>query len=346
MKKIIAALLAAALLLACSALSLAEEENLLNIFTWEDYIDADTLAGFTGETGIKVNFATFASNEEMLLKLEANGGSEYDIVVASDYIISAARKEGLLRPLDRAKLTGWDNLNPDYLDQYFDPGNVYSIPYAVGSPMIIYDPATVEGEITRFADLWDEQFADSLWLIDDARVTLGQVLHTLGYSYNTTDEGELGEAAEKLNALKPNVRVLDYDMSYNYLTSGEAKAAYIFTPFVVLTLMEDPSLVAVYPGDGIGFGIDSLVIPANAPHPENAHLFLDYCLRPEVAAHVAEYQLYINPNRAADALIDPAIAEMSPFHIPEDLLATAEYVEDLGEDESLFQDIWTAFHLS
>jgi len=223
---------------------------------------------------------------------------------------------------------------------------VYSVPYTVGSPMIVYNPELVEGEITGFGDLWDEQFVDSLWLLDDARVTLGQVLHTLGYSYNTTDEAELAEAAEKLNALKPNVRVLDYDMSYNYLTSGEAKAAYIFTPFVVLTLMEDPSLVAVYPQEGIGFGIDSMVIPVNAPHPENAHLFLDYYLRPEVAKVVAEWQAYIDPNQAADALIDPDFAALSPFHIPEDLLATAEYVEDLGEKESLFQDIWTAFHLS
>ena len=344
MKKIIATLLLAALLL--TACALAEEEKVINVFTWEGYIDDDTLSGFTAETGIVVNFSTFSSEDEMLLKLQANGGSEYDIVLASDYIISAARKENLLQPLDRAKLTGWDNLNPAYLNQYFDPDNVYSVPYTVGSPMIVYNPDLVEGEITKFGDLWDPQFEDSLWLLDHARVTFGQVLHTLGYSYNTTDEAELQEAAEKLNALKPNVRVLNYDMSYNYLTAGEVKAAYIFTPYVALTLMDDPSFVAVYPLDGIGFGIDSLVIPVDAPHPENAHIFLDYLLRPEVAAYVAEYQLYINPNQAADALIDPAIAEMSPFHIPEDLLATAEYVEDLGEKESLFQDIWTAFHLS
>ena len=344
MKRILTVLMIAALLL--SACAFAEEEKVLNVFTWEGYFDDTTLAGFTEETGIRVNYATFASNEEMLMKLEANGGSEYDIVLASDYIISAARKAELLQPLDRSKLTGGDNLNPADLDQYFDPENVYSVPYTVGSPMIVYDPSAVEGEITKFDDLWDPQFEDALWLLDDARVTLGQVLHTLGYSYNTTDPDQLAEAAEKLNQLKPNVRVLDYDMSYNYLTAGEVKAGYIFTPFVVLTLQENPDLVAVYPQDGIGFGIDSMVIPVNAPHPENAHLFLDYYLRPDVAAIVAEWQCYINPNQAADALIDPDFAALSPFHIPEDLLATAEYVEDLGENESLFQDIWTAFHLA
>ena len=342
--KRIAALILAALLALCT-FALAEEDKTLNLFTWYDYIDADTIAAFTERTGIAVNFQTFGSNEEMLLKMQAGGTAEYDLVLASDYVISAGAKQGLWQPLDRSALTNWENLNPDYLDQYFDPENVYSVPYTVGSPMIIYDPDRVEGEITSFADLWDEQFADSLWLIDDARVMIGEVLKSLGYSYNTTDPDQLAEAAAQLEKLVPNVRMLDYDMSYNYLTSGEARAAYLFTPFVVLSMMENPNLVAVYPSEGIGFGIDSLVIPADAPHPGNAHLFLNYLLEPEVAAAVAEYQCYINPNQAADALLSPDFAAMAPFHIPEELLATKEYVEDLGENESLFQDVWTNFQL-
>ena len=344
MKKFLAMMLAALLILSFGALA-EEEEKVLNIFTWEGYFDETTLGMFTERTGIQINFSTFASNEEMLLKLQANGGSEYDIILASDYAISAAGKEGLLMPLDKSKLTNWDNLNPNYLNQYFDPENVYSVPYTVGSPMIVYDPTQVEGEITAFSDLWDPQFEDALWLIDDARVMIGEVLKSLGYSYNTTDEAQLAEAAAKLAELKPNIRVLDYDMSYNYLTAGEVKVAYLFTPFVVLSLMENPDLVAVYPDEGIGFGIDSIVIPANAPHPNNAHEFINFYMEPETAKIVAEWQCYINPNQAAEALIDPDFAAMSPFNIPEDKLATKEYVEDLGTGESLFQDVWNEFKL-
>ena len=322
MKKLLAALLTLTLLLSGAAFAQEEEEKVLNVFTWEGYFDETTLAGFTEATGIQVNYSVFASNEEMLMKLQANGGSEYDIVLASDYVISTARKENLLQPLDREKLTNWDNLNPKYLDQYFDPENVYSVPYTVGAPMIVYDPEQVEGEITSFADLWDEQFADGLWLLDDARVQLGAVLRTLGYSYNTTDQAQLDEAAERLNALKPNCRVLDYDMTYNYLTAGEVKAAYLFTPYVVLSLMENPNLVAVYPEEGIGFGIDSMFIPVNAPHPDNAHAFIDYYLQADVAKIVAEWQCYITPNQAAEALLDPEYLAMAPFNIPEDLYAT------------------------
>ena len=345
MKKILSLVLV--LMLATMGLAFAEqdEEKVLRIFTWEGYIDPETIAGFEAEYGIEVEFVSFASNEEMLLKLESNGGTEYDIVLASDYAISTARKGGLIMELDMSKLTNYGNLNPAYLGQYYDPDNKYTIPYTVGSPMIVYNPDYVEGEITSFDDLWDPQFADSLCLLDDARVMIAAVLKTMGYSYNTTDDAQLAEASDKLMTLKPNVRVLDYDAAYQYLLSGEVVAAYMFTPYVAICQMENPNLVAVYPEEGIGFGIDSLFIPANAPHPNNAHLFLDYVMRPEVAAYIAEYQLYINPNAAADALIDPSYFEFDCMNIPAELLENAEFIIDVGEYESVYQDIWMNFKL-
>lgn len=344
MKRFLALCLALSLVLTLAP-ALGEEEKVLNIFSWEAYVDETTIANFTAETGISINYAVFASNEEMLMKLQANGASEYDIIIASDYILSLARKENLLLPLDKEQLTGWENLNPAYLDQYFDPGNVYTMPYTVGVPMIVYDPARVAEPITSFDDLWREEFRDNLCLLDDARVMIGAVLKTLGYSYNTTDDAELAEAKEKLLALRDNVRVLDYDTAYMHLLSGEVVAGYLFTPYVVICQMENPDLVAVFPEEGIGFGIDSLAIPANAPHPQNAHIFLDYLLRPEVAAHVAEWQLYTNPNLAADPLISEETKQYAALNVPEELLATKEYVEDVGEYESVYQEIWMEFKL-
>jgi len=183
-------------------------------------------------------------------------------------------------------------------------------------------------------------------MINDARVILGETLKMLGYSYNTTDQAQLDEAYNKLLELKPNIRVLDYDLTYNYINSGEAKAAYLFTPYVALGMLENPNLKAVFPSEGIGFGIDSIVIPANAKHPENAHAFINFYLDAEIAKMVAEWQVYINPNAAADSLIDPGLAAMDCFNIPEALLATKEYVEDIGEFTSNFQDAWTNFQLN
>lgn len=340
------ALLLALVLALTLPAAVAEEEKTLNIFTWAGYFDETTLAQFQAESGIQVNYSVFASNEEMLLKLQNGGAGDYDLILASDYAVSTLRKDGLLLPLDKSLLTNWDNLNPAYLDQYFDPENVYSVPYTVGSPMIVYDPAQVEGEITSFADLWDEQFYDGLWLINDARVILGETLKMLGYSYNTTDQAELDEACAKLSEMKENIRVLDYDLTYNYLTAGEVKAGYLFTPYVVYSLLENPNLKCVFPDEGVGFGIDSIVIPADAAHPENAHAFINFYLDAQVAAFVAEWQGYINPNAAADALIDPDYAALECFNIPEELFETKEYVEDVGEFAGNYQEAWTDFQLS
>ena len=344
MKKILSLVLALMLLMLSSAL--AEEEKVLNIFTWAGYFDETTLAQFQDETGIQVNYSVFASNEEMLLKMQAGEVSDYDIILASDYAISTLRKDDALLPLNKSLLTNWENINPNYLNQYFDPENVYSMPYTVGVPVIIYDPAQVEGEITSFADLWDPQFEDALWLIDDARVMLGETLKMLGYSYNTTDQAQLDEAYEKMVALKPNIRVLDYDLTYDYIAAGEAKAGYLFTPYAALAQLSNPELKVVFPSEGIGFGIDSIVIPRNAKHPENAHAFMDFYLRAETAAFVAGWQAYINPNQAAEPLVDPMIASLSCLDVPEALLATSEYVEDVGAFASNFQDAWTNFKLA
>jgi len=325
--------------------ALAEEEKTLNVFTWAGYFDETTLNQFQEETGITVNYSVFASNEEMLLKMQAGEVSDYDIILASDYAISTLRKDDALLPLDKSLLTNWDNLNPDYLNQYFDPDNVYSVPYTVGVPVIVYDPSQVEGEITSFADLWDPQFEDSLWLLDDARVMLGETLKMLGYSYNTTDQAQLDEAYEKMVALKPNIRVLDYDLTYDYLAAGEVKAGYLFTPYAALAQLANPDLKVVFPSEGIGFGIDAIVIPKHAQHPANAHAFIDFYLRAETAAFVAGWQAYINPNAAAEPMVDPMIAELSCLHVPAELLATSEYVEDIGAFASNFQDAWTNFKL-
>lgn len=344
MKKF-AALILAFMLIMLIPNALAEEEKVLNVFTWAGYFDETTLGQFQDETGIQVNYSVFASNEEMLLKMQAGEVSDYDIILASDYAISTLRKDDALLPLDKSLLPNWDNLNPDYLNQYFDPDNVYSMPYTVGVPVIVYDPAQVEGEITSFADLWDPQFEDALWLLDDARVMLGETLKMLGYSYNTTDQAQLDEASEKMAALKGNIRVLDYDLTYDYLAAGEVKAGYLFTPYAALAQLANPELKVVFPSEGIGFGIDSIVIPRNARHPANAHAFMDFYLRPEIAAHVAGWQAYINPNLAAEEMVDPVIASLSCFDVPADLLATSEYVEDIGAFASNFQDAWTNFKL-
>lgn len=201
----------------------AAEEKVLNIFTWDGYFPQDVIDGFTAQTGIKINFSNFETNEEMLTKLEATKGGEYDLVVASDYIIDIARKKGgLLGELDKSKLPNFTNLDESYLNKYFDPDNKYTIPYGPGTPLIVYDPAKVPFEITGYADLWRPELADSIAAIDDGRNMIGITLKTMGKSLNETDPAVLEEAGKKLQELKPNIRMLTYNNIQDAIIGGEA----------------------------------------------------------------------------------------------------------------------------
>ena len=350
MKKLFALLLALTMLCACAVAETTNQvdEPVLNIFTWEGYIDYETvIKPFEEETGIKINYATFASNEEMYEKLSAAKGGEYDIVLASDYMLNTTREAGLMQKFDPAIVNNFANLNPDFTHQYFDPDSEYVVPYVSGIPLIVYDPSVVDIEIKGFNDLWNPALKDSIGLIDDARVTIGMVLLSMHQSMNTTDDAVLAEAAEKLAALKDNIHVLEYENLHNYLVSGDVSVAYTFTPFVALALDANPELKVVWPEEGLGFGIDGCFIPVNAPHAKNANTFLEYLLRPDVASICAQWQYYCSPNAAAQEVLPDWSKQNPVFSGIYDRIVDAEYVKNLpSEDEQKFQDIWTTFKLS
>lgn len=346
MKKLLSVLLALSMLAALPLLSSAEEEKVLNIFSWDGYVDyASVIQPFEQQTGIKVNYAPFSTNDEMFKKLQENGASEYDLVIASDYILNTARLEGLMLPLDKEQLPNFANLDERFISQYFDPDNEYVVPYMSGIPLIVYNPDMVQIEIDGFEDLWDPSLADSIGLIDDARVSIGMVLLSMGQSMNTTDDAVLAQAKEKLFALRENIHVLEYENLHNSLISGDISVAYTFTPYVALALDANPNLQVVWPKEGLGFGIDGAFIPANAPHPDNAHTFLNYLLDGQVAAVTAEWQYYCTPNAAAQEFLSDAYKNNPVFNGIYDRIGDAEYVMNLGADESKFQDIWTEFKL-
>lgn len=345
-RKLASLLLALAMLgsLAVSS-AFAEEEKVLNILTWELYIDQDTvLTPFTQETGIRINYTNFSLNEEMVAKLEANKGGEYDIVLASDYALDILRKQGLLAELDKSKIPNYANIDPNFQGQYFDPDDQYTIPYAAGTPLIVYNPNMVDVPITGYESLWDPALKDSVVMMDDMRNVAGVTLKTLGQSFNTTDETILAQAREKLLQLKPNIRALDYDTPHNLMISGEAAVGYMFTPQVAWALTDNPELEVVYPEEGMGgFGIDAIVVPVNAPHKNNAHAFLDFLLRPEIGAQIAEVQQYINCNQAAVPLLSEEYLNNPVVFIPPELLGETEFIQDVGDAILLYNEMWTAF---
>ena len=218
------------------------------------------------------------------------------------------------------------------------------MPYVAGTPLIIYDPAYVDIEITGYESLWDESLRDSIVIMDDARNVIGITLKTMGQSFNVTDEEILRQAGEKLMQLKPNIRALDYNTPHMLMVSGEATVGYMFTPQVLWALTERPDLKVVYPEEGMGFGIDCVFVPVNAPHPDNAHAFIDFMLRPEIAKDIAEVQSYLNCNLAAEPLLSEEYRSNSEvLYIPEEVLGDTEFIQDVGDAQVIYSEIWTQF---
>lgn len=323
------------------------EEKVLNIFTWDGYFPQDVLDDFVAQTGIKLNFSNFESNEEMLTKLEAAKGGDYDLVIASDYIIDIARKKGgLLGELDKNLLPNYQNLDPAFQSQFFDPDNMYTVPYSAGTPLIVYDQAKVGFEITSFEDLWKPELKDSIAAIDDQRNMLGITLKTMGKSFNETDPAVLEEAGKKLMELKPNIRVLTYNNIQDNIIGGEANVGYMFSSQVALALDARPDLSVCYPKEGMGFGIDSMFVPINAPHKGNAHTFINYILDAEVGAKVSSQIYYLCPNKASAPFLPDSFKNNKALYIPSEVLGNTEFIQDVGEATAVYDRLWTQFKQS
>ncbi|MEG1380947.1 MAG: spermidine/putrescine ABC transporter substrate-binding protein [Ruthenibacterium sp.] len=314
----------------------------LNLFTWEGMFPQEVLDGFTAETGIKVNYSSFDTDETMLAKLETAKGGDYDLVVADDYIVETAIAEKLVAPLDKAKITNIGNINPIYQSQFYDPENTYTVPYGAGVQTIVYNPTVIQKDIKGYADLWDASLADNLAIIGNYRVINGIALKVMGESYNATDTALIEKAGAKLLELAPNIRLIKDDNVQDDLISGEVGAAVMYTSQVTAACLANPDLKVVYPSEGVGFGIMPQFIPINAPHADAAHAFINYILKPEVSKQCFEALGYYCTNQAADALIDPAYQAF--LTLPADFHGSTEMIQNItAEADEAHVKVWTEF---
>lgn len=347
MKKIITAVISAAMVVpmisSCGTDTKNGAKRTLNVLTWDGYIPEDVAKNFEDTTGIKLNYSNFNDNEEMLSKLSISGGADYDIVIASDYMIDIAAKKGLIKELDKSKIPNYKNINDVFLNQYYDPGNKYTVPYAPGTPLIVYDPQKTDIDIKGYNDLWNTELKNNVVLIDDARNIIGITLKSLGYSFNETDETKLNEAKEKLFKLKDNVHHFDYDSPHESVISGEAAVGYMFTPNVLLAQEARPDLKVVYPEEGMGFGIDSWFVSSGSQNTDEAYEFLNYILEPEVSASIAEQIMYMCVNKESEKYLSDDFKANPALYIPSDILGTPEFIKDVGDAAAIYDEIWTEF---
>lgn len=312
----------AALLVASPAL--AQEEAVVNVYNWSDYIAEDTVANFEAETGIKVNYDVFDSNEIVEAKLLA-GSSGYDVVVPSGFFLERQAKAGLFQPLDKSKLTNLGNMDPDVMaaTARLDPDNTYAVDYMWGTTGIGYNV----GKLTeRLGDMpvntWDLVFnpevvaklADcGVTLLDAPNEIYAAGLNYLGLDPNSESADDLAKVEELLMSVRPHIRYFHSSQYIDDLGNGEVcvSVGYSGDVFIAQAAADeaDAGVEVAYtiPAEGALQWYDLFAIPADAPHPDNAHKFIDYMLRADVAAANTNYVYYASGNKAALELIDDEV---------------------------------------
>jgi spermidine/putrescine transport system permease protein len=315
-------------------------ERVLNLYIWSNYIAPETVRKFEARSKCHVNVDLYDTNEAMLAKVQT-GNAAYDILCPSNYPIEALLHQGLLRPLDHSALPHLRNIDPLFLDRDYDRGNRYSVPYLWGSCGIGYNKKKVGGAIDSWAALWDPRFRGRILMVDDVREAFGAVLKWKGKELNTKDPAVLRMAQQVLIDQKPLVRTYNASNFEDVLLSGDVWLAQGWNGQFAKVMALDPDLDYVIPKEGGSLFIDSLVIPASAPHPELAHAFIDFTLEPEIAAEICRTMRYSSPNRAALALLPPEIRNNAAIFPPQEVLARTELIEDLGETTLLYDRLWT-----
>jgi spermidine/putrescine transport system substrate-binding protein len=322
------------------ALGLAAENRVV-VFNWSEYMPDAVLAQFEKETGIQVVYSTYDSNEAMYAKVKLMNAGGYDIVFPSTYFVNRMRREGLLAPLDKSRLSNLKYLDPTLLDKPYDPGNTYSVPYLWGTTAIGVNAAMADAAaIKSWRDLWRPEFKSRVMLSDDLRDVFSMALSVLGYSANTTDPDQIAAAYRELTALMPNVRVFESGSPKQPFLNQEVAIGMIWNGEVYMAAKENPDIRYVYPEEGPIIWLDSLAILKNAANLENAHAFIDFLLRPEVARTISEEIGYASPNAAAVKLLDEAV-RTDPVVYPERrIIDNGEFQLDVGDAILVYEKYW------
>jgi spermidine/putrescine transport system permease protein len=320
------------------AASAADEE--LNLFAWSEYVPQSVLDGFTKETGIQVNYETYASNEEMLAKL-LSGAASYDLIQPSEYTIEALVKEGQLQKLDKSKLPNLKNIGKQYYGFPHDPQLEYSIPYMQGTVGIVVNTEKVKDPITGFADVFQEKYKGRIVVLDDALEIVTWGLATEGLNPDAVTKENLEKVRPVLAKWLPLVKVYDSDSPKTALLNGDVDLGVVWSGEAALLIKENAKFKYVLPKEGAHMFIDSMAIPKSAEHVAAAHKFLDYILRPEVSKTISDDFPYTNPNLEARKLLSDADRANAASYPPGDpKLATFRDIGPMAADvDKLFTDL-------
>ena len=317
-----------------------QEKPTLYVYNWGDYIDEDILGEFEKEFDMKVVDDTFSTNEDMYVKIKS-GGSSYDLIFPSDYMLTRMLDEGMLEPIDLAKIPNRKHLDERLMGTVYDPENRYSLPYMWGTLGILYNTTLVDEEIDSWDALWDPKYSKEILMLDSQRDSIGAALLKLGHSLNTLDPAELAEAGELLKQQKPLVLAYVVDEGKDKMVAGEATLALTWSGEAMYAISENEDLAYAIPKEGTNIWFDVMAIPKGAKNVAGAMQFMDFLNRPEIALRNAEYVGYATPNLTARAMLPEEVQNDRQAYPDDEDIDDAEFFVHLGETLRDYDRIWT-----
>ncbi|MEO1431439.1 MAG: spermidine/putrescine ABC transporter substrate-binding protein [Cyanobacteria bacterium J06633_8] len=315
----------------------------LHLYTWTQYTDKKLLKTFSAQTGIKVLADVYDANEVMLAKLQASGGGTYSLIYPSDYMVEKMVKKGLLKKIERQKLFGLDNLFPRFQNPEYDQDNTYSVPMSWGTTGFIYNSEKLETPPEDWDYLWQNQkkLSKRITLLNDAREVIGGVLKMLGYSYNSQSRNQIQEAYEKLQVLKYDITAFSTDAWRNQILSGDLVLAMCYSSDAFMITRDNPKFKYITPKSGSSLWTDTIAIPITTSNIDGAYEWINFMLKPEVAARMSQRLGVATPNQAGFELLPKKIQNNPTLFPPENILEKCERLTPVGEFEEVYERYWT-----
>ncbi len=316
----------------------------LILYSWVEYMPQSVMDSFTREYGISIKYEAYESEEEVVENIQA--GDVYDLVLVNPEFIPPMVEEDLLRPIDFSQVPNFKNVSANFRDLFFDPGNMYSIPFHWGTTGLLVRTDLVERPIKSWNDLWDPAFARKVGIWAIPRATIPIALKALGYSANSNEVSELEEAREYLLQLKSNAVILSglEPSIVPLLESDQLEIGYGWAYDAALAEESNLPIEYIIPEEGTILWMDSLIIPANANNPRGAELFLNFILQPEVAAQIINESYYPMAVDGAEPFVLPEILNNPVIYPDNDQLQKAEITLPVRPDRKwIFDEIWESF---
>ena len=337
MKKIALALLALTLVFAAASVS-AES---ISVYNWGDYMDPVVLDMFEEETGIEVIYEIYETNEDMYAKI-AMGGSSYDVIIPSDYMVERMIGEGLLTKINWENVPNITNIDERFQHEDYDPQMAYSVPYTWGTMGILYNTEYIEEAPVSWDILMDPAYTMDMLMLNSPRDVLGIALVMTGHDINSTDPADLEDAQNLLIEQRPMVLAYVVDEVKDKMIGGEASVALVWSGDATYCMEENEELNYVVPQEGSNIFYDAVCIPHNARNVSGAEKFINFLCRDDIAAINYEYVGYAIPNTAAIELMGADEYNASPVNNPpQDVLDKCKVFKYLGDDTKIYDQVWT-----